>query len=236
MSKSIYLKVDWKSGQFAEYSKDQKDGFNAYTNGKGETRYQKIYPNGIIAQLNDVELKDSNYGMQLVASFRDGDVWYNLQIPVLDQRDQVTNYAVELGRFLPNLQKGQVYRVYPYLIEKDGKDNLYDKRGISFKLNDADGEKVLPALSWKADANDSVRIPRLNWKEDTLTGKKKPTASSVEAQKEFFATIFQTETARISGSTAVDNPPAEKGNFGPPAGSGNGSETIKPEESDDVPF
>lgn len=236
MSKSIYLKVDWKTGQFAEYSKEPQDGFNAYTNGKGETRYQKIYNTGIIAQLHDVELKESNYGLQLVASLRDDDVWYNVQVPVLDQRDQVTTYAVELGRFLPNLQKGQVYRVYPYLIEKDGKDNLYDKRGISFKLNNADGEKVLPALSWKADAEASVRIPRLDWKLDTLTGKKKPTAVSTETQREFFASIFQKETARMSASTAVDNPPAERGNFGPPAGSGNVSETVEPEESDDVPF
>lgn len=231
---STYLKVDWKSGQFAEYSKEAGEGFEAYTNGNGDTRYKKLYRDGITASFQGIELKNSDYGLQLAVSFKDGEDWLNLQVPVLDQRDQITTYAVEIGRFLPNLIKGQVYRVFPYFIEKDGNENMYDKRGISFKVDDIDGEKVAPALSWKADADASVRIPRLDWKEDTLTGRKKPTASSVEAQRDFFATIFQREVARIAGQEAVVSAPVSK-DFGPPASAGS-IETLKPEESEDLPF
>ena len=148
------------------------------------------------------------------------------------QRDQITTYAVEIGRFLPNLVKGQVYRVFPYFIEKDGDENKYDKRGISFKVGDMDGEKVVPALSWIADAPEDVRIPRLDWKEDSLTGRKKPTASSVEAQRDFFAAIFQREVARIQGEEAVSVPATSK-DFGPPADSVG---EVQPEENEDIPF
>lgn len=232
---STYLKVDWKSGQFAEYSKEEKQGFEAYSLKNGETRFKKLYKDGLTASLQSVELKQSDYGLQLIVAFKDGDEWLNLQIPVLDQRDQITTYAVEIGRFLPNLVKGETYRVYPYLIEKD-EDNKYEKRGISFKVGDIDGDKVAPALSWMADAEDGVRIPRLDWKEDALTGKKKPTALSVETQKDFFAGIFQREITRIEGAKAVEPTlvtPKDK-SFGPPADT---KETIKPEENDDdLPF
>lgn len=239
MSNSIYLRIDWKSGQFMETSKEDKEGFEEYKNGNDETRWKKLYPKGITAKLHNVELKESPFGMQLVTTFVEDENWYNVQIPVLNPRDQVTEYAIELGRFLPNLQKGEVYRVFPYLIEADGKENKYDKRGISFKLGSADGEKVVPALSWMMDADDSVRIPRLDWKIDPLTKKKKPTASSVEGQRNFLAGIFQRETERIGSQDAIASVPSSN-EFGPPSdGKQEDKKSVESspqEEYDDLPF
>lgn len=236
MSKSIYLSIDWKSGKARETSKEKKEDFEAYTYtdkaGNEVTRYKKLYPE-IVGSFEGVQLKESPFGMQLVASFKDEDTYYNFQVALLDQRSQVTTYASEIARYLPSLEKGKVYRVFPYLIEKDA-ENKYEKRGISFKVGDADGPKVVPTLSWAKDAKDGIRIPQLDWKEDKMTGKKMPTAASIEAQRDFFADIFEQEIKRIESSTAVKS--EGKKDFGPPADSGNKAENLKPEEDDDLPF
>lgn len=239
MSKSIYLGIDWKSGQLCEKSKEEKEGFEAYSISDGSTRYKKLYDKGITGKLHSVEMKESPIGLQIVSTFVDEDTWYNVQISVLDQRDQVADYAIELARFLPNLVKGEVYRFYPYYIEKDGKEQQYDRRGLSFKVGNADGNKVAPALSWAKDANEAIRIPQLEWETNPLTKKKKPTASSIEARTNFFAVIFEREVARFKDeeeATPTDTTPPP---FGPPADvSPDKTSSAAPteEESDDLPF
>jgi hypothetical protein len=232
---SVYLTVDWKTGQLVETSKVAKEGFEQYTTSKDNVKWRKFYEKGVIGELSGVEMKNSLFGTQLVLSLK-GDDWYNLQVSALDQRDQITDYALEIGRFLPNLKKGEVYRVLPTMTKKDGKENMYDKRGVSFKLGDAEGEEVAPALSWAANSENP--IPRLDWKKDTFTGKKKPSATSVEARNEFFSALFEREIARISQMNAVENAPAPA-SFAPPSDAPVKTPPVdvKAEEIyDDLPF
>lgn len=190
---SRYLSVDFKSSQLFEYSKEAKEGFEAQ---EGRSGFRKYFNEGITGELLNVGVRDSKIGQQINMALKDIEGEINvIQVGLYDQKGNVdNNFAESLISYLPSLEKGRMYRFFPYNLtaetleesdKKAGKElqkKYYDKRGISLKEG---GEVSITKLGYnKKGEKDSTKIPSLEWKKDP-TGKNKPSAVSLEAKNEF---------------------------------------------------
>lgn len=219
MASTTYLQVDYSTGKLYEYSKEVKQGFEVQeVNGevKGFRRYLDY---GLTAIYKGVELRQSPIGDQLSLKFQEGIDWVQISVNAYTQRDSFTDFAESVIRVLPALVMGQAYRVYPYVMETEAG---YTNRGVSFRENDKDGEKVKPVLYYQKageTSDDPNAIPPLVWKEKL--GKNKPTATSIEEQTDFFYRHLTEAIALTSDGT-----PANSGN-GTPTYGGNGTSAKK---------
>jgi len=197
---SKYLNLDWNKSQMYEWSQTQQEGSEPAQNGNG---FRKYYDKGVVGELQNVGVLEGKFGHQISISVKDGNGdFLNLLFSLYDQKGNVDNqYAESVIRFLPNLQKGQTYRFYPYRIDaetqknqdqeagKEVRNKYYDNTGISIKTED--GEKVEAALQYTGKGKNV--IPKLVWKENAM-GQNRPTAVSVEEKNEFLLTHLKNAT------------------------------------------
>lgn len=189
-----YLQLEFGSGLFFDYSKEEKDGYVKHTSVKGNVSYRKYFKDGVSGILESVSIYDGKFGQQISMNVREGDEIYYLPIDIYDQSKQVDNtYAESLIKLLPLLKKGQNVTVTGYNFKPE--DSKYSKIGISIKVS---GEKLKSELtnSYYKDGELVVGdIPPIVWVEKL--GKKKPSASSIEAKDEYLLSILEKEVERL---------------------------------------
>lgn len=188
-----YLQLDFKSGVFFKYSGNAGEGFEQHKNTKGDVSYRKYYKDGVTGALQNASIQDDKFGQLISLSIKDGDELYYTQVPLYDQKNNVSTYAESLIKLLPNLEKymNVLVRGYNFLPEGD----KYSKIGISITAN---GEKVKSALTnayYKAGVLVAGDIPAIEWKEKL--GKNKPTATSEEAKNDFLIGSLEASVERL---------------------------------------
>jgi hypothetical protein len=191
----VYLQLEFKTGRLFEYSKEVKEGYEAYTNTEGNISYRKYYKGGITGELDSVSVRDTKFGQQLSFTLKDADVNYYVPFAIYTQSGNVDGDFMEsIIATLPNLQKGNIYTINPYNFLPEGEK--YAKRGVSFKTG---SEKVAKALTNSYTNKEGVKvegdIPAVVWVEKL--GKKKPSAASLEEKDNFLLSIIERETERL---------------------------------------
>ncbi len=190
-----YLQLEFGSGLFFDYSKDEKQGYEKHTSTKGNVSYRKYYKDGVSGVLESVSIYEGKFGNQISMNIKNGDDVYYVPIDIADQKGNVDTYAESLIKFLPQLEKGMNVSVRGYNFTPEGEK--YAKIGVSISV---DGEKLKSQMTNayinKEGTLVNGDIPALTWKKDAL-GKNKPTAVSQEAKNDYLLEVLKVQTDRL---------------------------------------
>ena len=207
-----YLELDGKTGTFYHYSGSEAPGYEAYTSATGNTSYRKYFKKGIYGSLKTAYIKSEDRGVQVRIIMENGTEWYMLKFPIKSSQGRLDSYMESLAAFLPNLELGTEYRIFPYVMDvKTPAGKEVTRRGVSIVEAELDGAgdgtagaKIQKALRYltkdevytEAVAKDGTVVPKLDFKAG-LGGKFMPTASSIAIKTEFFEDLIQREVARL---------------------------------------
>ena len=220
-----YLQLDQGKGSFFEYSGSEKEGFEKFESNSGNISYRKYYHKGVDGVLESVSLADGKFGKQIQVGVRATDDVHLFQLDVYDQKDNVSTFAEELIKFLPNMNKGAEISFNSYNFVPEGEQ--YSRRGFSIKV---DGEKLNRALSnsyYKKEDGSLVEgdIPAIKWVKKL--DKNKPSLASLEAKNDYLLDVLAKETDRlkfVKDSSYTPNTEKPK------------AQSVKLDEDDDLPF
>ncbi len=236
-----YLQLEFGSGHFFDYSKEEKDGYVKHTSTKGNVSYRKYYKEGVSGVLESVSIYDGKFGQQISITIKEGDEIYYLPVDIYDQSKQVDNtYAESLIKLLPLLEKGQNVTITGYNFKPE--DSKYSKIGISIKVS---GEKLKSEITnsyYKDGELVPGDVPAIVWVEKL--GKKKPSAASIEAKDEYLLSILEAEEQRLTwknsdNQTSSNEAPKEQAPKQEPKKSESEAPAMPPsnsEDDDDLPF
>ena len=233
-----YLQLEFGSGLFFDYSKEEKQGYEKHVSTKGSTSYRKYYKDGITGILESVSIYEGRFGNQISMNIKKGDDIYYVPVDIADQKGNVDTYAESLIKFLPQLEKGMNVSIKGYNFTPEG--DKYAKIGISVSV---DGEK-LKANMTNAYYNKegelvSGDIPPLVWKKDAL-GKNKPSAVSQEAKNDYLLSVLKEQTDRlkwVQGESTQETPKQEAPkNAVPTATPEQAFEPTNNKPKDELPF
>lgn len=265
MSNFVYLTLGFVDGDPKFYQKSktprEEDGWVKHESEDYGTSYRKYYE-AVVGELLGVQVKDSKFGQKLEIFLKGLDnLTYKAQVSLYNQRGNIDQYAESFIRFLPNMEKGTVYRLFPYSMEteytnKEGELKKVRRSGISIKEGfSKESSKVMPFLHTSPELKDADGnvlaefteeriIPKLEWKEKL--GKNKPTAASVEARDDFFLKWLEENLSKFTVDLegVYDNSASVAG--APSNGVGASSNSPQPqsvdveeedeEDDDDLPF
>lgn len=202
--KKHYLDIDYKDNCFYEYSAEEQEGFTKHTNGSGKVSYRKLYTSGVFGVLQSVSIVESKYqGQKLSLRLLNGEDLYFAGFPMYDQRGDIDNNFTEpLICLLPNMEKNQAYRIFPWMMESDQKKSNgkpYINRGVSVKKANLDDQKVLDTDDAKIEPklvkckkdetfDPKKHLPSLEFVEEF--GKWKPTALSIDAKRKVLVEVL----------------------------------------------
>ena len=190
-----YLQLEFSTGLFFKYSKNEEQGYEKHVSTKGNTSYRKYYKEGITGGLESVSIYEGSFGNQISMNIKNGNDVYYVPVDIADQKGNVDTYAESLIKFLPQLEKGMNIAVRGYNFTPEG--DKYAKIGISVSV---DGQKLKANMSNAYFNKEGVLvpgdIPAVAWKKDAL-GKNKPTAVSLEAKNDFLLEVLKRETERL---------------------------------------
>ena len=190
-----YLQLDQGKGSFFEYSGSEKEGFEKFESSKGNASYRKYYLKGVSGKLESVNLFDGKFGKQIQVAIKAEDDIHMLQVDLYDQKDNVSNFAEELIKFIPSLEKGDNIDFNAYNFIPEGEQ--FSRRGFSIKK---DGDKVKRALSnafYKKEDGTLVEgdIPAIKWVKKL--DKNKPSLASLEEKNDYLLDVIVKETDRL---------------------------------------
>lgn len=221
-----YLNLEFGSGNFFEYSKEEKDGYEKHVSSKGNTSYRKYFKDGVSGVIESVSVYDGKFGTQISMNIKNGDDVYYTPVDLYDQRGNVSTFGESLIKLLPNLNKGDNATVRGYNFTPEGEK--YAKIGVSIKVDDKKVKSAFTNAYYKDGKLVKGDIPAIEWKKDAL-GKNKPSATSLEKKDEFLIGVLKEQTERLkwdgSGSNTSTEPVEKKEPTTP----------VK-EVSDDLPF
>ena len=190
-----YLQLEFSTGLFFKYSKNEEQGYEKHVSTKGNTSYRKYYKEGITGVLESVSIYEGSFGNQISLNVKNGNDVYYVPVDIADQKGNVDTYAESLIKFLPQLEKGMNIAVRGYNFTPEG--DKYAKIGISVSVA---GQKLKANMSNAYFNKEGVLvpgdIPAVAWKKDAL-GKNKPTAVSLEAKNDFLLEVLKRETERL---------------------------------------
>ena len=233
-----YLQLEFSTGLFFKYSKNEEQGYEKHVSTKGNTSYRKYYKEGITGVLESVSIYEGSFGNQISLNIKNGDDVYYVPVDIADQKGNVDTYAESLIKFLPQLEKGIAFTIKGYNFTPEG--DKYSKIGISISI---DGTKVKSEMTNAYVNKEGVlvegNIPALTWKKDAL-GKNKPTAVSQEAKNDYLLEVLKVQTDRlkwVQGEASTATPSAPKPlPTASPAQAFEPATNVKTEIVDDLPF
>ena len=190
-----YLQLEFSTGLFFKYSKNEEQGYEKHVSTKGNTSYRKYFKDGITGVLESASVYEGSFGNQISLNIKNGNDVYYVPVDIADQKGNVDTYAESLIKFLPQLEKGMNIAVRGYNFTPEG--DKYAKIGISVSVN---GQKIKANMSNAYVNKEGVLvpgdIPAVAWKKETL-GKNKPAAACLEAKNDFLLEVLKRETERL---------------------------------------
>ena len=235
-----YLQLEFSTGLFFKYSKNEEQGYEKHVSTKGNTSYRKYFKDGITGVLESASVYEGSFGNQISLNVKNGNDVYYVPVDIADQKGNVDTYAESLIKFLPQLEKGMNIAVRGYNFTPEG--DKYAKIGISVSV---DGQKLKANMSNAYFNKEGVLvpgdIPAVAWKKDAL-GKNKPTAVSLEAKNDFLLEVLKRETERlkwVQGENSSAPPTETPKNVVPtatPAQAFEPATNVNSTPMDDLPF
>lgn len=198
-----YLQLEFGSGLFFDYSKEEKEGYEKHESSKGNVSYRKYYKKGVTGVLDSVSLYDGKFGQQISMNIKNGEDVYYVPVDLYDQKGQVSTFAESLIKFLPALEKGMDITVGGYNFIPEGEK--YSRIGIYFKSGEDKVKAALTNSYYKDGELVEGDIPALEWVEKL--GKKKPSAVSVEKKDDYLLSVLQKELERLTWKNKEEEAP-----------------------------
>jgi hypothetical protein len=190
-----YLQLEFGSGLFFDYSKEEKQGYDKHTSTKGNVSYRKYYKDGISGILESASIYEGKFGNQISLNVKNGEDVYYVPVDIADQKGNVDTYAESLIKFLPQLSKGNNITIKGYNFTPEG--DKYSKIGVSISV---DGVKIKSEMTNAYINKEGLlvagNIPAIIWKKDVF-GKNKPTAISQEAKNDYLLEVLKVQTDRL---------------------------------------
>lgn len=204
------LQVNY-DGRIFQYSKDQKEGYEEFTNTKGKVSYRKYFNKGVDGVFTKLEKENNQYlngAEEIKLTLTQGEELNILSFTVLNQSaDQLDDYSQALTTLLPKMNIGETYNINNWYMKKgdviNGQEVKYGKKGITVKQGDVKLKSDITFEYVKGRGTDQEQhvkgdVPMLEWKQ--VAGKNRPTAASKEAQLEYLYGVLEQQIARVSGS------------------------------------
>ena len=101
-----YLQLEFSTGLFFKYSKNEEQGYEKHVSTKGNTSYRKYFKDGITGVLESASVYEGSFGNQISLNVKNGNDVYYVPVDIADQKGNVDTYAESLIKFLPQLEKG----------------------------------------------------------------------------------------------------------------------------------
>ena len=225
-----YLQLEFGSGLFFDYSKEEKQGYVEHTSTKGNVSYRKYYKDGITGVLESASIYQGKFGNQISLNIKDGEDVYYVPVDIADQKGNVDTYAESMIKLLPELSKGDVITIKGYNFTPEG--DKYSKIGMSVVRGGVKVKSSLTNAYYKDGVLVEGAIPATVWKKDAL-GKNKPTAVSLEAKNDYLLEVLKKETDRLKwdGNVNATQPTPQAPKTKTP------EQAFEPAvENDDLPF
>lgn len=183
---NVYLKIEGKTGMLYEQSKVEKEGYEKTTVKNPQTsvesivyrKYMKAGAFGILNSMSErVQEFDGRKTQSISVALSNGEDKYFIDIPLFDQKKNISSFAESFIRFMPELKNriGKAFRVYPYAIEdKDTKRKNYGIAINVARLSDEAVDKVnkIPTLTYEkrdrvtGEITEAGDIPTIDWAAD----------------------------------------------------------------------
>lgn len=139
--KTVFLQIS--KGQFFEYSKDAKEGYEAYVNSSNIQKGYRKYSNEVRGQFLGCAVKENNMkGMDLQIYVGDQDTMYVISTNLTTQGGTLTSYV---ENFVSSLKTIRINGFYSFLAWHWAKDasNPRDRYGLAVRLIDTQtGEPI----------------------------------------------------------------------------------------------
>lgn len=236
-----YLTVSY-DGTVFEYSGTEKEGFEKFENTKGKISYRKYYTGGITGTLKWTEVIKNphlNNREEIRVVLEEDNIRYYLTFPVIGTNKSVDDMATSLITFLPGLELGSVYKVFPWCIKKgDIINNEEAKRtlsGVSFRQGET---KLVAKLTKEKRYADGTfvegDVPALVYA--MKMGKNQPTAASIEARDEFLYNTLIKEIDRLKFPSSNQETKTNQTNVIEPVKEKVQEVFEVEEDNDDLPF
>ena len=219
-----YLQLEFGTGMFFIYSKDEKQGYEKHTSTKGNVSYRKYFKEGVSGVLESVSIYEGKFGNDISMNIKNGDDVYYVPVSIADQKGNVDTYAESLIKLLPELDRGMILTVKGYNFTPEGEK--YAKIGISISSEGTKIKSTMKNAYFKDGSLVEGDIPAIAWKKDAL-GKNKPTAVSLEAKNDYLLEVLKVQTDRlkwVGSNTQTETPKVEK------------NKQDKPVTDNDLPF
>lgn len=238
MSKKIYLELDEREGRLFEFSKESKEGFSKHTYSTGKESYRKNHDKGLVGKLKFISEFENDFGKGkfkvCVITVEDvnGDQ-VSMKLPILTSKGGLNEYFEQLATYLPNLEIGETYRIFPYSMEttykaKDGTDKPTTNRGFSISTYDMENDEKLIKVERAHTYGEEGDIPKIVWNEVKDMGVVKNVKDDKD-RRNFLYDSFKSVVDSNSTSTET-KPEAEK----KPVAAATFNE--EGDEHDDLPF
>lgn len=208
-----YLQIEFSTGRIFEGSKTEKEGFEPFTNTKGNVSYRKYLNKGLYGTVEAISVRDSQIGDQISVKVVDENKVVNyLQMPLFDAKNQISTYAEAFIINLKSLVLGKDYRIFPYsIVDENNERNV--NRGISIKEADLSklevfGDSLVKyGYSYKTKDGQEVikEIPAVEW-----TKKVGKNVLNRDAKDEFLYNVLMGAVGQPAPSEQKPTPTKEK--------------------------
>lgn len=222
-----YLQLEFTTGLFFKYSKDEEQGYEKHTSSKGNVSYRKYYKEGVSGVLESVSIFEGKFGNQIALNIKNGDEVFYTPVDIADQKGNVDTYAESLIKLLPQLNKGDEVTVRAYNFKPDGE--AYSKIGVSISVGGVKLKSEMSNAYYKDGALVEGDIPAIVWKKDAL-GKNKPSAVSLEAKNDYLLEVLKVQTERLKWGGNSSQPKTEA------ASKVDESKSFTADKHSDLPF
>jgi hypothetical protein len=205
-----FLSINFSDGKIYEHSKEEKEDWEEHENTKGKISWRNYYNKGVTGVFQGIKFREWEYGDEVQVFFKDGEDQLVVAFKLLNSKGNVEDtYLVPFIQVLPNMKVGETYTLFPYNFTPDGEK--YSKSGVSVKQ---DGERVGWALTMEYKTKDGEHhegdIPQKVWKEDKLSGKKKPSAASLEKRDEVVKEYLSDLLDKLAVDEVKDEKPSKQ--------------------------
>jgi hypothetical protein len=138
--KNVYLELEMSTGKMYQYSKTEQEGYVKVVNTNPQRKkeavsYRKYYDQGIVGALKGLTIRDTDFGKKIsIALWHDvDDKMYYMSLPLFDGKKSVSSFATSVIRYSPFLELNDVYRFFPYVLEKEYQGKVTKNYGVSVK-------------------------------------------------------------------------------------------------------
>lgn len=245
MAKSIYLKIDPVEAKIYRTVSAETEGAKEVVFKDGGKTYREYFDRGLYGTFEGARYKEAQFKDGAVMFFefsmknKEGQ-YYVVSVPLFDNYKNIDRRFVEkFIALLPNLIKGEAYRLFPFRMEEiNGEVLNRPVYGISIKTANLETEEVIDKVErafefQKRDQELTAGMcPSVKMEQTTVFGKDKWEVDPVsqKQKKDFLTKVLEEQVQRLEGTKSQPKKETPKSEPAP------AEAQVDEEEDEDLPF